>query len=84
MIDKCSCIHLRRKLLEKGRNLTLRQVQDIAKAFEDADALANSIEDIRTDGNRISLDRGARHKSFNTHSDWRGRFKTDTHGSKQY
>ena len=64
--------------------MTLKQVQDIARAFEDADVQAKSIEDLRTDVNRISLDRGAMHKSFNADSDWRGRYKTDTHGSKQY
>ena len=44
VIDKCLNHNLRRKKLEKGRNLTLEIVQEAAKAFEDAAKQAKAIE----------------------------------------
>ncbi|CAC5383107.1 unnamed protein product [Mytilus coruscus] len=44
IIDKCLSHHLRRKLLEKGRTLTLANVRSIAKAMEDSERQAKSIE----------------------------------------
>ncbi|CAC5404852.1 unnamed protein product [Mytilus coruscus] len=44
IIDKCLSHHLRRKLLEKGRTLTLANVRSIAKAMEDSERQAESIE----------------------------------------
>ncbi|XP_061195212.1 uncharacterized protein K02A2.6-like [Saccostrea echinata] len=49
IIDKCVRHNLRRKLLEKGRNLTLTQVREIARAMEDSERQATSIEG-RTQG----------------------------------
>ncbi|CAC5363364.1 unnamed protein product [Mytilus coruscus] len=44
IIDKCLSHHLTRKLLEKGRTLTLANVRNIAKAMEDSERQAKSIE----------------------------------------
>ncbi|CAC5397235.1 unnamed protein product [Mytilus coruscus] len=44
IIDKCLSHHLRRKLLEKGKTLTLANVRSIAKAMEDSERQAKSIE----------------------------------------
>lgn len=44
IIDKCVRHNLRRKLLEKGRELTLDQVREIARAMEDSERQATSIE----------------------------------------
>ena len=37
IVEKCRKHELRRNLLEKGRALTLKQVRDIARAFEDSE-----------------------------------------------
>ena len=39
-IEKCSSHSLRRKLLEKGKTLTLTKLQDIAHAMEDSERQA--------------------------------------------
>jgi hypothetical protein len=53
IIDKCVRHNLRRKLLEKGRNLTLTQVREIARAMEDSERQATSIEG-RTQGTVVT------------------------------
>ncbi|XP_065941320.1 uncharacterized protein [Magallana gigas] len=44
IIDKCVRHNLRRKLLEKGRELTIDQVREIARAMKDSERQATSIE----------------------------------------
>ena len=44
VIEKCSSHHLRRKLLERGRDLTLVQLQTIARALEASEQQANRME----------------------------------------
>ena len=44
VIEKCSSHHLRRKLLEKGRGLTLQQVRDIARSIEISERQASDLE----------------------------------------
>ena len=55
VVEKCASHHLRRKLLEKGRALTLQQIRDIARALEDSERQARSIEGISANVNRVSL-----------------------------
>ncbi|KAK3097548.1 hypothetical protein FSP39_010680 [Pinctada imbricata] len=47
VIDKCMSSHLRRKLLEKGRTLTLDQLRQIATSMETADKQARNIEGMK-------------------------------------
>ena len=47
VVEKCASNHLRRKLLEKGRKLTLKNVRDTARALEDSERQAGSIGLIR-------------------------------------
>ena len=44
VIEKCSSHHLRRKLLEKGKDLTLVQLQTIARVLEASEQQANRME----------------------------------------
>ena len=43
VMEKCVSHHLRRKLLEKGQDLTLDQLRTIARAFESSEKQAQSI-----------------------------------------
>nr|XP_022336145.1 uncharacterized protein LOC111132611 [Crassostrea virginica] len=55
IIDKCVRHNLRRKLLEKGRDLTLNQVREIARAMEDSERQATSIESqVPTQGSSVN------------------------------
>ena len=45
VIDKCRSVALRRKLLEKGQALTLKQLQEISRAHEASYFQANKIND---------------------------------------
>ena len=55
VVEKCASSYLRRKLLEKGRTLNLTQVRDIARAVEDSDRQARSIEGLSANVNKITL-----------------------------
>lgn len=72
IIDKCLSHHLRRKLLEKGRTLTLVIVRSVARAMEDSERQAKSIEchsteHLKSDINRIqSKGKQFGKKSFNS------------------
>ena len=44
VISKCLSHELRRKLLQKGRNLTLPQLREIARSMEESEKQARSIE----------------------------------------
>ena len=44
VISKCLSHALRRKLLQKGRNLTLPQLREIARSMEESEKQARSIE----------------------------------------
>ena len=57
VIEKCSSHHLRRKLLEKGRALTLDQVRNIARAMEESERQARSIEnlEVRQNVNKLTV-----------------------------
>ena len=55
IVEKCKRHNLRRKLLEKGRALTLKQVREIARAFEDSEQQASSIEGVTQEVNKLSL-----------------------------
>ena len=44
VIEKCMSSHLRRKLLEKGRGLTVEQLQNTARSMEASDRQAGAIE----------------------------------------
>ncbi|CAB4027350.1 Transposon Tf2-6 poly, partial [Paramuricea clavata] len=45
VIDKCRSVALRRKLLERGQTLTLKQLQEISRAHEASYFQANKIND---------------------------------------
>ena len=55
VIEKCSSHRLRRKLLEKGGELTLKQLTDIARIHEDSERQASSIEGLSTSVNRVTV-----------------------------
>ena len=44
VISKCLSHELRRKLLQKGRNLTLPQLREIVRSMEESEKQARSIE----------------------------------------
>ena len=46
---------LRRKLLEKGRTLQLDRVKEIARAMEDSDKQARSMEGLTSDINKLTV-----------------------------
>ena len=58
VIEKCASHKLRLKLLEKGKNLTLKQVSDIARAMEQALSQASAIEGDRKEVNKLSSHKG--------------------------
>ncbi|XP_070573587.1 uncharacterized protein [Ptychodera flava] len=54
IIDKCKSSALRRKLLEKGGALTLKRVQEIARAMEAVDVQVKKMEgDMKQDVNQV-------------------------------
>ena len=55
IIEKCASNNLRRKLLQKDRAPTLKQLRDTARDLEDSERQARSIEGISSSVNRISL-----------------------------
>ena len=55
IIEMCRSNYLRRKLLEKGRELTLQQVRDIARAMEDSEKQAKDMEILSSDVNKVSI-----------------------------
>ena len=55
VIKKCKSHKLRRKLLEKGRDLSLRQLRDISRAFEDSEQQATMIEGAAQEENKLSV-----------------------------
>ena len=58
VISKCLSHELRRKLLQKGRNLTLPQLREIARSMEESEKQARSIEggsgEVRSEVNSAS------------------------------
>ena len=54
-IEKCKSHKLRRKLLERGRDLSLRQLRDISRAFEDSEQQATMIEGAAQEVNKLSF-----------------------------
>ncbi|XP_062609444.1 uncharacterized protein K02A2.6-like [Saccostrea cucullata] len=81
IIDKCVRHNLRRKLLEKGRNLNLTQVREIARALEDSERQATSIEG-RAQGaitgvvNKVSV-QNKKHFAKKTNSKCEGHLRND-------
>ncbi|XP_033725232.1 uncharacterized protein K02A2.6-like [Pecten maximus] len=64
VIEKCSQHHLRRKLLEKGRTLTLVQLREIARALEQSERQARNIEGIE-EVNKVAWGaKGAKSRTF--------------------
>ena len=58
VISKCSSHELSRKLLEKGRNMTMPQLREIARSMEESEKQARSIEggsgEARSEVNSVS------------------------------
>ena len=58
VISKCLSHELRRKLLQKGRNLTLPQLREIARSIEESEKQASSIKggsgEVRSEVNSVS------------------------------
>ena len=54
VISKCLSHNLRRKLLEKGKILTLQQLREIARVMEDSEKQARKIEVAANEVNRVS------------------------------
>ena len=58
VINNCLSHKLRRKLLQKGRNLALPQLREIARSMEESEKQANSIEggsgEVRSEVNSVS------------------------------
>ena len=58
VISKCLSHELRRKLFQKGRNLTLPQLREIARSMEESEKQARSIEggggEVRSEVNSVS------------------------------
>ena len=58
VISKCLSHELRRKLFQKGRNLTLPQLREIALSMEESEKQARSIEggsgEVRSEVNSVS------------------------------
>ncbi|KAI0242112.1 hypothetical protein LSAT2_014851, partial [Lamellibrachia satsuma] len=44
VIEKCRSMHLRRKFLEKSGNILLKDLQDVARAFEAVDLQMKAME----------------------------------------
>ena len=55
MISKCLSHNIRRKLLEKGKTLTLLQLREIARVMEDSEKQARKIEGAANKVNRVSV-----------------------------
>ena len=56
VISKCLSHNIRRKLLEKGKILTLHQLREIARVMEDSEKQARKIESAANEVNRVSVD----------------------------
>ena len=57
VIEKCISSHLRRKLLEKGKDLTIKQFQMITRALEASESQALSMEHVKTEVNYVQVKR---------------------------
>ena len=55
VISKCLSHNIRRKLLEKGKILTLQQLREIARVMEDSEKQARKIEGAANEVNRVSV-----------------------------
>ena len=55
VISKCLSHNIRRKLLEKGKILTLQQLREIARVMEDSEKQARKIESAANEVNRVSV-----------------------------
>lgn len=63
IIDKCKSTNLRRKLLEKGASLTLKQTQDVARAIETAEIQSKKMEgDFKAEVNAMHSKKGEKSK----------------------
>ena len=56
VISKCSSHNLRLKLLQKGRGLTLAQLKDIARAMEQSERQARTIEGKSEEINKVTVE----------------------------
>ncbi|XP_015779025.1 PREDICTED: uncharacterized protein K02A2.6-like [Acropora digitifera] len=56
VISKCLSHNIRRKLLEKGKILTLQQLREIARVMEGSEKQARKIESAANEVNRVSVD----------------------------
>lgn len=57
VIERCISYHLRRKLLDKGKDLTLKQLQTITRVLEASESKAFSIEHVKTEVNHMQVKR---------------------------
>ena len=64
VIEKCLSNCLRRKLLERGRNLTLNDLQTIARAMEDSDRQAGNIENSNQAKSGLNAIQGRQERCF--------------------
>ena len=55
VISKCLSHNIRRKLLEKGKILTLQQLREIARHMEDSEKQARKIESAANEVNRVRV-----------------------------
>ena len=55
VISKCLPHNIRRKLLEKGKILTLQQLREIARVMEDSEKQARKIECAANEVNRVGV-----------------------------
>ncbi|XP_056009340.1 uncharacterized protein LOC130051434 [Ostrea edulis] len=55
VIEKCSSSVLRRKLLERGKDLTLEKLQTIARALEASETQAFTMENIKSEVNHVQV-----------------------------
>ena len=56
VIEKCHSNQLSRKFLAKGRALTLAQLQDTARTFEDSERSVRSMAGLRAEVKKVSID----------------------------
>lgn len=69
VINKCLSQTLRRKLLQKGGDLTLADTKEIARALEESERQASSIEGQDSQVNRVTTPRGNR--EFDRRKSWK-------------
>ena len=55
MISKCFSDNIRRKVIEKGKPLTLQQLREIARVMEDSEKQARKIEGAAKEVNRVGV-----------------------------